>query len=208
LPSARTAERHEDPVASLTRDSFVAQDLRPAHVEEIDCRRLRADLRALLLTDGTVTRTIEALLLRRVSIEILHEAPGAVPELDRHMELGPGERTVVRRVLIGCGTPVRPVVSAESVIAPGRLPQQFGALLSGSSHGIGEALSSARLETRRELLWFGLAPVPNWVPRGRLPGPLLLRAYRVSVDRRVALVITEGFSIEHTGEMYRLRAMS
>lgn len=203
--SAAAAERTGP--GMLAREYFLAQAQRPADLVELDAGELQPDLRMLLLTDGTVTRTLEALLLRRIRVRVLDERPGRTSaEMAPHMGAAAGEPAIVRHVVIGVDDPrLEPVVCAESLIVPSRLPECFQELLATQPHGIGEAIAAAELETRRELLWFGLAGVPSWARIGSVVPPMLSRTYRVQVGGVAALIITELFHIQRQRAGYGLR---
>ena len=97
-----------------------------------------------------------------------------------------------------------PSVWAETYVVPGRLPKDFVGVLDSSSHGIGGSLRQLRLESWRELLWFGLGEVPSWSGDQAVAASTLTRVYRIITKGLPALLISEAFAVEmHLGE-YRL----
>ena len=52
---------------------FVAQDAKPEKIKELNLARLTPFQRGLLVTDGTVTRFIEAYTLSPVEVVLLHQ---------------------------------------------------------------------------------------------------------------------------------------
>lgn len=97
-----------------------------------------------------------------------------------------------------------PSVWAESYIVSERLPADFFGLLNSTSHGIGGALQQHELESRRELLWFGLGASPGWAHTAAPPVTALIRAYRIITNGWPALLISEAFAVEMRSGLYRL----
>ena len=88
---------------------------------------------------------------------------------------------------------------------PGRLPEDFLDVLEGSPEGIGESLQQVKLESWRDLLWFGLERPPRWSEA--VPDPshhVLTRRYRVITGKRPVLLIVESFAVERSEGEYRL----
>jgi chorismate-pyruvate lyase len=159
-------------------------------------------LRSLLFTDGTVTRALEAQTLSRVAVDVVEQSTVAAPaEVARCLEASADTPCLRRRVAMGApGSP--PTVWAESYILAGRLPRGFVDLLDSTSHGIGGSIELARLESRRELLWFRLGAPPHWA----LPTAVdmaVTRLYRIVTEDRPALLICEAFAAERELGMYR-----
>ena len=74
-----------------------------------------------------------------------------------------------------------------------RLPPAIIDRLANSPKGLGELIDGIRLETRRELLWFGYSEMPDWANAKVTRLPLLTRSYRIIVDGWPAILITESF---------------
>jgi chorismate-pyruvate lyase len=124
---------------------------------------------------------------------------------ERHLYVPAGTESVRRRVIIGTNASTMPVIWAESHIIPGRLPEEFLKVLDHAPDGIGESLQQVKLESWRELLWFGLDSPPCW--SGLLPQAeptVLKRLYRVITQGRPALLIAENFAIQRQADVYRL----
>jgi chorismate-pyruvate lyase len=190
---------------ALIARHFRRQEARPAGLDEVLLTDLTRELRTLLFTDGTVTRALEAHTLRGVSVTVVEERPRRVPvDLAACVDLPPGEEACQRRVVLVSDRDRHPLAYAESLIVYCRLPAAFLGRLAESRQGIGEALSTSRLESRRELLWFGLSTVPAWSPHGPSDGPVLVRAYQVVAGEAPTMLITEAFPVERTPDGYRL----
>ncbi|MGO9489160.1 MAG: chorismate--pyruvate lyase family protein [Solirubrobacteraceae bacterium] len=189
----RLAERH-----------FTAQSDGSGYLEDLDIRSLDPFLRGLLFTDGTVSRALEAHTLLPVAVEPVEQAPAAAPEpMARHLEVSQGQDCLRRRVVMRIAGP-GPSVWAESYVVPERLPPQFLPALGGDSQGIGGSLQQLRLESARELLWFGLGEPPGWWSEPTPATRTLTRCYLIITGGRPALLITEAFALEQEAQAYRL----
>ncbi len=191
------AAKDDDMARALVRRHFLSQSERPNELRDVALTELDPELRTLLFTDGTVTRALEARALSCFSVKVIAERESPVPAaLRRHMDLRAGASASLRRVQLHTVDAVAPLVYAESLIVPSRLPQAFLSRLASSRQGIGEALSAGRLESRRELLWFGLGTIPSWAERDLGEAKLaLVRCYRVLVADLTAILISERFVV-------------
>lgn len=191
-------------VHALTRRHFLAHDERPVHLADVDIAALDPSLRTLLYTDGTITRNLEVLTLSRVRVEVVEQQPCPPPEYaERYLHLDGGEDCVERRVRMLIGDSETPVVWAESHLIPDRLPAGFLDVLGTTPEGIGESLQQLMLESARELLWFGVGALPDWVTDAAVP-QALTRLYRVTSHGETALLIAESFAIEQRSGLYGL----
>lgn len=191
----------------LVARHFLAQDRRPRSLRAVELSELDCEARALLLTDGTVTRALEARALRPARAYVRDEHERTVPdELAPLLDLPAGTRARLRRTTIHVGGDEQPAIYAESVIVPERLPRWFDTALAASKRGLGEAIASGTLETRRELLWFGLSVGPRWFSEQAESIPVLTRAYRVYLEARATMLIQEAFVMRHQKDRWCLPA--
>jgi chorismate--pyruvate lyase len=184
------------------------QGARPPHVREVGVADMDPFLRTLLFIDGTVTRTLEAHSLSPVTVEVIDQAnaPASALVAD-YLQLAEEQEITRRRVRIGAGATTGSTIWAESHIVSERLPPRFLELLDGASDGIGEALEEVRLESWREMLWFGLDAPPDWagaVPASNAGPTVLKRLYRVITQNRPALLISESFAVGQRSGKYHL----
>lgn len=169
----------------------------PASANAPDFATLPAALRVLLVTDGTVTRTLEAWFLEPIEIDVLTHTEVISPNARPEIHVAPGEPMVLRRVLLRGKSTGRCYAFAETTIASARLPDEVHEQLLQQKRGIGELLSEQRLETRRELL--------GWVraTAGELAADLdvgehdtvLARTYRIHLAGRAVVEIREVFPL-------------
>lgn len=200
-PVSRTPQstRHTHP---FSQRHFTLQHSRPPTLIDVELQALDPALRVLLFTDGTVTRTLEAQGLSRVRVNVIdqtHEAtPADVAEL---LDVNAGEESVRRRVTISADARPRPLIWAESHILAERLPAGFLSVLHDTPDGIGESLQQVRLESWRDMLWFGLSSPPRW---SEADSQTLTRLYRVITGHRPALLISESIAVAKRGDAYHL----
>lgn len=178
----------------LAARHFTAQEELPEDLARIELGVLDAFLRNLLVTDGTVSRSLEAHTLRPVTVEPVEQSEAAPPAaVSRALRVERDEPCLRRRVVMRIAGP-EPSVWAESFVVPGRVPGEFLRALRENSRGIGGSLEQLKLESWRELLWFGLGRPPPW-PGSSATSQSLRRAYLIVIQRRPALMITEDFAL-------------
>lgn len=177
------------------RELFVAQSLRPGQLGEINLRALTPFQRALLMIDGTVTKFIEAYRLEPVEIIRLQQTVEPLPTDHTWLEATKGTTVVAREVLLR-GQHSRTLFAyAVSLIVPERVPDAIRADIELAGKGLGHIMLNSRLETHRELLWYGKEAVT------RLPeslwhlanGDLISRTYRIIAGGRPIMLINENF---------------
>lgn len=185
---------------------FASQGDKPAHLADVDLGCLEPTLRGLLLTDGTVTRALEAQTLAPVAVEVVEQASAPLSAVvASQLDARNGESSIRRLVQIGLTDQPTPLIWAESHILPERLPDEFLRILDNAPEGIGESLQQVRLESCRDLLWFGFDTVPAWSSVATEPSArVITRCYRVITGARPCLLIAESFAVEHHVGAYRL----
>ncbi len=183
---------------------FAAQDQRPSDLEDVEIVHLDGFLRGLLFTDGTVSRALEAQTLAPVTVEPVEQTQTVAPaQLARYLEIEQTDECIRRRVVMRIAGRSSSIW-AESYVAPQRLPPDFLALLERSSVGIGGSLAQLKLESWRELLWFGLGPPPEWSGSAAPSATTLTRLYRIITQRQPALLISEAFAVEMRSGVFHL----
>jgi chorismate-pyruvate lyase len=184
---------------------FTHRAARMPHLEDVAIDVLDPFLRALLFTDGTVTRALEAHVLQRANVECVEQFMVRAPrQTATFLEMDEGALALRRRVAITAAD--IPMVWAESFIVPERMPAGFAEMLDSAHRGIGEFLQRARLESVRELLTCGIGPPPQWAPGRSSSG--LTRFYRIITQNRPTLLIAETFPIEIDSGLYHLKGLA
>ena len=197
----RLAGRH------FTMRHVGTDDLRDVEIIALD-----PSLRGLLFTDGTVTRALEVQTLSRVVVHLVDQSLVPLPaQTAHHLEVKEAVECLRRRVTMTMATvgltpsivDATPSVWAESYIVSDRLPSDFPGLLDSTPRAIGGALQRLKLESRRELLWFGLGESPCWENTVEPSGTALIRVYRIMTNGLPALLISEAFGVEMHEGLYR-----
>ena len=179
------------------KDLFVAQFAKPSDLEEMNLSQLTAFQRALLVIDGTVTRFIEAYTFSPIEVVLLHQETQTLPNDHAWLDAEKGTEIVARQVMLQTGQKdsQQPTlhVYATSIIVLNRIPQAIREGLTLKGHGLGQLLQLSGLETRRDLLWWGLKR-PKDLPESlaHLEGkPFLSRTYRIVADGEPIMLINE-----------------
>jgi chorismate-pyruvate lyase len=190
------------PISALVTRHFLHASDPDSAVSDVSVLALDPTLRCLLFTDGTVTRTLEALTLAPVRVDLVEQSPSSLPTyVAASLNATVSDYCVRRRVTFNARTGA---VSAESYILPERLPSAFLAALGQASRGIGGATESLGIESRRDLLSFGIGGTPSWAPASASCCESLVRRYRVVTNERPAVFISEAFAVTATAGCYRL----
>lgn len=152
-------------------------------------------LRVLLVTDGTVTQTLEAYFGERIEVDVLEHAERRSEVAYPPIDIAPGDPILHRYVrLLGKATR-RVYAVAESVAVLEHVSREMRRKLLEERKGIGELLREGRLETYRELLTTRRTTAGSWAEHlGVLATQsVVTRDYRIYQGGRAALLIQEVF---------------
>ena len=188
------------------KDLFVAQFAKPSDLEEINPSRLTPFQRALLVIDGTVTQFIEAYTFSPVEVVLVHQEAQTLPTDHAWLDAEKGAAVIARQVMLQTRQTDghQPIIRsyANSIIALDRIPQTIREGLTLKGQGLGKLIQRSGLETRRDLLWWGLEHPKN-LPDAliRLEGkPFLSRTYRIVAAGHPLMLINEQFPLRDTRE--------
>jgi chorismate-pyruvate lyase len=146
-------------------------------------------LRALLVTDGTVTKALEAYFWEPVVVDTLRQECIAAEAEIPWIEVSPGDAVLVREALLRGGDSQRHYARAFSVIRSALIPASFRERLINREIGIGVLIRDSGLESFREVMEVGVEPQP-------VDGEAaLFRTYRIIIDGKPVILITETFSL-------------
>jgi chorismate-pyruvate lyase len=183
---------------------FTLQHEHAPDLQDVEIVALDPFLRVLLVTDGTVTRALEAYTLSHVTVEPVDQRAVAMPALVAgYLGMQEGADCIRRQVTMNIANE-HLAVWAESFLVPERLPADFVGMLGSSAHGIGGSLQQMHLESWRELLRFGLGSPPQWASGDTPLTKTLTRRYRIITQGLPAMLISETFAIEQHEGLYRL----
>ena len=188
------ASRPFDP---LTR-RFVAQFAKPAELEPVNLRALTPFQRALLVIDGTVTRFIETYTLEPTQTIRIDQVRFNSAEDHQWLDIKEGAEVGLRRVYIQGQHSETLYVYAIASVALERIPAAVLGRLEVQGESLGKVLNRNRLETRREILWYGkehVADLPEAVA-ALCDGTFYSRTYRIIHDGAPIALINEKFPVE------------
>ena len=184
------------------KDLFVAQFAKPPDLEEMNLSQLAPFQRALLVIDGTVTRFIEAHTFSPVEVVLVHQEVQTLSADHAWLEVKKGAKVIARQVTLQTERmdDQQPTTHAyaTTLIVLNRIPQTIREGLTLKGQGLGQLLQRSGLETRRDLLWWGLKR-PKDLPEVllHLEGkPFLSRTYRIVADGQPIMLINEQFPLD------------
>lgn len=180
---------------------FIAQDEKPSTLKEINFARLTPFQRGLIVTDGTVTRFIEAYIFAPVEVVLLQQKKQTLFTENKWLQLSAGEEVISRQITLQTHqeTESTPIIHtyADSLIALKRLPKSILEGLESNKYGLGKLLQRSGLETRRELLWCGIETLKNLpLTIAHLENQTFIsRAYLILANQEPLMLINEKFPL-------------
>jgi chorismate-pyruvate lyase len=154
-------------------------------------------LRTLLLTDGTVTRFLEAWYGEPIRVRTLQHGEAPLESDLAPLESKKGEPVLSRLISMRGGETDRLYGIAESRLRADLLWPRVREELVQERLGIGELMRERRIETYRELLGGESVPAGPWATALECPpdAPTVARTYRIFVAGRPCLLITDRYVI-------------
>ena len=164
--------------------------------QNVSMASLAPFLRTLLVTDGTVTKSLEAYYWERVSVEMVSQASIAAEANINWLDVSLGDEVVGRRVNLR-GTMTKTVYAhAFSIIRPNLIPELLRNRLLAGSLGIGELIRDCGLETYRELLEIGFGDsITGFGETADVQEEHVYRTYRIVLNQQPAILVTEHFPL-------------
>ena len=165
--------------------------------ENLDLASMPPFLRTLLVTDGTVTKSLEAYFWEPVKVENLGQLPVTLSDSLDWLGMQQNEQALRREVRLIGGNSGIVYAYAKSWLKLSVLPQNLKDDLIAGKIGIGEMLRERGLESYREILDMGkehddaLKPIFGEAPSGEY----LFRTYRVIMQGAATILITEKFPL-------------
>jgi len=180
-----------DPLSDL----FVAQFAKPAQLGGVNLRALTPFHRALLVIDGTVTKFIEAYTMEPVETIRIGQERRRLSADQPWLEAAAGIEVLARTVYLKGRYSGTVHAYAVSLVVPERLPDPVRALLQDENGSLGRILLDHRLETRRDVLWYGREPLqdlPDAI-RHLVGREVISRTYRIILGGQPVMLINEKF---------------
>lgn len=174
---------------------FAAQFAKPTELGPVNLRALTPFQRALLVIDGTVTRFIEVYTLEPVETIRINQVRFHIDEDNQWLDVQKGAEVGLRRVYIKGKISDALYVYAHASVALDRIPKEIRKRLEIQGESLGRVINDNRLETRREVLWYGkehLDDLPEAV-RELCDGSFLSRTYRIIHEGKPIALINEKF---------------
>lgn len=163
----------------------------------LDLNELPNFLRTLLVTDGTVTKSLEAWFWENVKIQSVSNSLESLQKEVLGLEVVPGDKVLQREVMLKGVQSNTIFACARSTVSLKHLPQEIGDALESGEIGIGELLREKGVETYRDI--FNINYFPNPLENDALLSPLnseiLSRSYRIRVNGNPAIIVTEFFPV-------------
>jgi chorismate-pyruvate lyase len=179
------------------RTGFHAAGSSSVASDALDLSTLPPFLRALLVTDGTVTKNIEAYFWEPIEVEVLAHEYVTSERYYADVEVAPGD-PILRRCVILRGKLTRSAYAfAESILASNLVSRDMRRMLIEGRKGIGELLRQGKKETYRELSTVCRAEAGEWAIHLGVEkdASVLIRDYTIRLDGRAAMQIEEIFPV-------------
>lgn len=165
--------------------------------EDVPIRDLPPFLRALLVTDGTVTKILEAYFWEPVEVVTLQQEFVLAERPVEWIRIEAGDRVLIRRARLSGVDSGSTYATAFSVIRTGLIPETFRRRLIDREIGIGVLIRDSGLESYREVLEVGIEPADGSSgDSAPARSELVFRTYRIIIDGQPVILITESFPLE------------
>ncbi len=145
-------------------------------------------LRALLVTDGTVTKILEAYFWEPVEVRTLEQDFWTTEQPVDWLQVRAGERVLIRLALLAGTDSGRTYAEAFSVIRADLIPPAFRQRLIDREIGIGVLIRDSGLESYREVLEIGIDQPDQGEEH-------VYRTYRIFIAGTPVILITESFPL-------------
>jgi len=163
--------------------------------ESLDIAAFPPIVRTLLVTDGTVTKTLEAYFWEPIQVEQMGQRVAPLENDIPQMGLKTGDDVLLRDVSIS-GTRSGDVYAyATSVLNINHLEEDVRNQLIAGTIGIGELLRDKGLETYRQVIDIYREIKKEVVPGSKsyYCGELICRTYLIHIDNEPVIQVTEKF---------------
>ena len=168
----------------------------------VNLEELPPFLRTLLVMDGTVTKSLEAWFWEPVNVIAKHNEIENLQQKISGLQTDKGDEVLQREVDL-CGQSSKTLfASAQSIVSLRYLPNDIRQSLIEGKIGIGELLRDKELETYRDIFDINYFPdfLQSSVAKNQhdngLSGEVISRSYRIWVNGKPAIIVSEYFPIE------------
>jgi len=164
---------------------------------EIDLQKIPSFLRTLMVTDGTVTKSLEAWFWEPISITPLNNTLDILTKSVNGLEVEAGDKVLQREVYLKGNHTEQLFAAARSTVSLKHLPEKIGNQLEEGIIGIGELLREEGVETYRDIFdvnYIKSVPEDDQLLK-QLNGEIISRSYRIRVNGHPAIIVAEFFPI-------------
>ncbi|AGA90466.1 4-hydroxybenzoate synthetase (chorismate lyase) [Thioflavicoccus mobilis 8321] len=156
-------------------------------------------LRALLVTDGTVTKILEAYFWEPVGVTTQRQESVVAEQAIPWIQVRAGDSVLVREAALRGSDSGVLYATALSVIRIERIPDGFRQRLIDRQLGIGVLIRDSGLESYREVMEVDVSTAGGarrpLTPDALGPDDILSRTYRIIIGQEPVILITEGFPV-------------
>jgi len=154
--------------------------------------------RVLLVTDGTLTDTLESAVLEPIGLKKLTSGINRASSRVEALDLDAGEPVLQREILLFGENTGANYVYAKSLLALNRFPEPLRDELIHSGKPIGRLWSEYKLESRKELLEIEYRPLDDLGAYFKASSSnLLSRRYRLISGGKPLSLINECFPCQY-----------
>ena len=160
--------------------------------QQLDIAALPPIVRTLLVTDGTVTKTLEAYFWEPMQIERVEQSLVELDEAIAAMQCDQGQRVLRRSIQIVGADSGSIYTYATSILNLEALPATLNEPLVSGSIGIGELLRDHGLETYRQLVDIYFEQLDEQPGEAQ---QLVCRSYYIYYQQKPVIEVTEKFPL-------------
>lgn len=163
----------------------------------VDFPTLPPFLRVLLVTDGTVTKNLEAYLWEPIDVDLLLHVQQPSEQNYAELKVAAGDPIVKRRIVLRGRITGTSYACAEAIIVSDSFSPELKIMLVEKRMGIGELIRKFQYETYREVMWVERGQAGHWATylNVEADADVATRCYTISHDGRPAIQIVEVFPI-------------
>jgi len=176
---------------------FLSNDVIDTDSGPLDLTQLPPFLRSLLVTDGTVTKSLEAWFWEKVIIEPISNQSEVINDSVLGLEVDNGDKVLRREVVLKGVTTNSTYATARSTVSLKHFPSDIRQALEKGEIGIGELLREKGVETYRDI--FDINYYSDFLKHDALlssfESNVLSRSYRIRVNGNPAIIVTEYFPL-------------
>ena len=192
---ARASDAFEDLVLDPRGESLLGLTLAQPDATRLDLSTLAPMHRALLTTDGMVTKFLDAYTNERIEVINLGRHERTLPAEHEWLQAPAGTTVRMRQVILRGKHSAKVYAYAVSSLILERLPEAMRRELDIPGRGLGRIMRELRLETYREIMWVGrdsLDELPDDF-RALSAHGFVSRTYRIFTQGAPLMLIHEKF---------------